>query len=228
MPPLSLGAVMRRFQRRFFPLALLVSLQVILLAPGFSSGLAVAVSGESAVAVTPNPVLLSADQSTAEVRVAWSGLVPRQLVFIDFCKKSMSDASFDTALDCGQFSGATPNGSASGAGTAEFEVFRGQDPAGESWGCYAPGDTAPRGVEKYTLCFIRVTDTVSSNYDNDSELAITYEGAPRVDPGSPTPGGGATGPVGAGIATEPPEGSDLAEALQIADTATADGVAIIG
>ncbi|MEI7887199.1 MAG: hypothetical protein WCJ04_07385 [Actinomycetes bacterium] len=191
-------------------------------------------SAESSVSVTPDSISVTAEQSVALVQVRWSGLESRQLVFVDICKKSISDSSFTVAEDCGAYSGLTPNGSAAGDGSAELEVFRGQDPAGEAWGCYAEADTAPVGVTKYTICFVRVTDTVVLNVDNDSETPIRFEGSGRVDPGTSAttsagppppqlPSSGSSSGASAGTSTV-----DDAEALQFAGSDSGAGVAITG
>ena len=191
-------------------------------------------SAESSVSVTPDPIPVTAEQSAALVQVSWSGLEPRQLVFVDICKKSISDSSFIVAEDCGAYSGLTPNGSASGDGSAELEVFRGQDPAGEAWGCYAEADTAPVGVIKYTTCFVRVTDTAVLNLDSDSETPIRFEGAGRVDPGTTaTTSGGPPppqlpSPASSSGAPAPGSSVDDAEALQFAGSDSGAGVAITG
>ena len=203
-----------------------------LLVPALSAG------AQSGVGVGPNPVVVSADQGTAVVEVSWSGLVPGQLVFVDICWRSVTDPAFSVSADCGQYSGVTPNGTADGAGGTMFEVFRGQDPAGESWGCYAPGDTPPAGVTKHTTCFIRVTDTVVLNLDNDSEVPFTFEGSDRVDPGSGAGGGdpvaAPTLPAGTGVGMVPapvvaPTGDPApGESLQVAGAVGVAGVSITG
>ena len=191
-------------------------------------------SAESSVSVTPDPIPVTAEQSAALVQVSWSGLEPRQLVFVDICKKSISDSSFIVAEDCGAYSGLTPNGSAAGDGSAELEVFRGQEPAGELWGCYAEGDTAPAGVVVYTTCFVRVTHTVASNLDSDSETPIRFVGSPRVDPGTSATTSAVAPPPqlpsSASSSGAPAPGSsvDDAEALQFAGSDSGAGVAITG
>lgn len=131
-------------------------------------------AGASTVTVTPNPVTVTPDQTTANVTASWTGLAANTLVFVDICKKSITDATFDVSADCGAYSGITPNGNAAGANSSVLEVFRGQDPAGESWGCFAAGDQAPAGVTKYTTCYVRVTDNSVLNMDSDSETAFTF------------------------------------------------------
>ena len=191
-------------------------------------------SAESSVSVTPDPIPVTGEQSAALVQVSWSGLEPRQLVFVDICRKSISDSSFIVAEDCGAYSGLTPNGSAAGDGSAELEVFRGQEPAGELWGCYAEGDTAPAGVVVYRTCFVRVTHTVASNLDSDSETPIRFVGSPRVDPGTTATTSAIAPPPqlpsSASSSGAPAPGSsvDDAEALQFPGSESGAGVAITG
>ena len=131
-------------------------------------------AGASTVTVTPNPITVTPDQTTANVTASWTGLTANTLVFLDICKKSITDPTFEASADCGAYSQLNPNGNASGANSTTLEVFRGQDPAGESWGCFAAGDTAPAGVTKYTTCYVRVTDNNMFNNDLDSETAFTF------------------------------------------------------
>ena len=194
------------------------------------------VSAETSVNVTPNPVSVTAEQSTALVQIAWNGLEPRQLVFVDICRKSIGDSSFSVAEDCGAYSSLNPNGTATGAGDIAVEVFRGQDPAGELWGCYAEGDTAPAGVVAYTTCFVRVTHTVVSNLDSDAESPIQFVGSPRVDPGTAATTSGLAPPPQ--LAKPPAEASlfdgatsdegSEAEALQFGRSDAGAGMAITG
>ena len=153
----------------------LKSLLGMLLALGVAAAVSAPAGAASSVSVLPNPYPVAPNQvDNLEVTVNWTGLAPNKLVFIDVCKKSISDSSFNAFDDCGQISGITPNGTATGAGTVQLPVFRGQDPAGEAWGCYAPGDVAPAGITKYTTCYVRVTDDVVTNTDSDSETALTF------------------------------------------------------
>lgn len=217
---------MRRIRTRFG--LLIGSLGTVVLLLGMGNA-----SAESSVSVTPDPIPVTAEQSVALVQVSWSGLEPRQLVFVDICKKSISDSSFIVAEDCGAYSGLTPNGSASGDGSAELEVFRGQEPAGELWGCYAEGDTAPAGVVVYTTCFVRVTHTVASNLDSDSETPIRFVGSPRVDPGTSATTSAIAPPPQLPSSVSSSGASTLgtvddAEALQFAGSDAGAGVAITG
>ena len=206
------------------------SLGTVVLLLGMSNA-----SAESSVSVVPDPIPVTAEQSAAPVQVSWSGLAPRQLVFVDICKKSISDSSFIVSEDCGAYSGLAPNGSAAGDGSTELEVFRGQDPAGEAWGCYAEGDTPPAGVIKYTTCFVRVTDTAVLNVESDSETPIRFEGAGRVDPGTlattsagPLPPQLPSPSSSAGPLSPASSNPDDAEALQFAGSDSGAGVAITG
>lgn len=200
-----------------------------------SVGPAGAVDG---VGVTPNPVFVGADQSVATVTVSWSGAVPQQLMFIGVCKKSIGDLTFLVDEDCSSVAETNPNGTADGAGSAQQELFRGQDPTGERWGCYAPGDTPPPGVEKFTTCFVRVTDTSVLNSEVDVEVPFTFEGSSRVDPGvGESPGGPAPPPPtldngaarAAGAVVTAPTGDPApGESIQVFGAAGVAGVSITG
>ena len=136
-------------------------------------------------------VAVGPDQGAATLQVSWSGAVPGQLVILGICKRSIGDAAFRASSDCSMIGRLDVNGTPDGAGSTALEVFRGQDPTGERWGCYAPDDTPPPGVEKFTTCYVRVTDTTYSNDDADIELPFGFEGPGRVDPGAGEDSGGA-------------------------------------
>jgi len=154
---------------------LLKYLAGILLVLGIGAATGAPAGAASTVTINPNPITVAPDQTEAKVNVNWTGLKPMTLVFVDICKKSITDSTFNVAEDCGQYSQVLKNGSATGTDTyVDMPIFRGQDPAGEAWGCYAEGDTAPVGVTKYTTCFVRVTDDVVSNNDSDSETAFSF------------------------------------------------------
>ena len=206
---------------------------------GLSLWGAAPVGADPALFVSPNPVTVDEHASSATVQVEWAGLVPGQLVFVDVCWRSIGEAAFDPALDCGQYSQVLANGTASGAGTAQLELFRGQDPAGEAWGCYAPDDTPPAGVIAHTTCYVRVTDSVVSNLDGDSEVAISFSGPGRVDPGTSAGGGdparpptlaptGAAAPPPVQAAGTPSGDPAPGESLMVAGSAAGSGVSITG
>ena len=137
------------------------------------------------VSVTPNPVPFTTNQTDATVSVSWTGQQASQLLYIDVCKKSITDATFNVALDCSALSELNPNGTASGNGTTDLGVFRGQNPDGDAWGCFAAGDTAPAGVTKYTTCYVRVTSGSVFNKDYAAEKAFTLTVAGDVVPEAP-------------------------------------------
>ena len=138
------------------------------------------------VTVNPNPVSFTTNQTEATATVNWTGQKPNQLMFISICKKTIADPTFNAALDCSALSELNPNGTASGAGSAQLTVFRGENPDGDSgWGCFAQGDTAPAGVTKVTTCFVRVTNGVLSNKDDASEAPFTLSVGGDVVPEAP-------------------------------------------
>ena len=126
--------------------------------------------------VTPNPVPYTIGQvNPPEIDISWSGAVPGQVIYLDICKKSISDPTFKVSQDCSMLGGNAINGTASGAGTHTHPFFYGADPAEEPWGCFAADDTdVPAGVEKFTTCYVRITDTSISNNDADVEVPFTF------------------------------------------------------
>ena len=135
--------------------------------------------------VTPNPVPYTlGQQAVPEIDISWSGAVPGQVIYLDICKKSISDPTFKVSQDCSMLGGNAINGTQSGAGTHRHAFFYGADPAEEPWGCFAADDTAvPSGVEKFTTCYVRITDTSISNNDADTEVPFTFV----LEDGGPDP-----------------------------------------
>lgn len=152
----------------------------------FAASFAAPAGALGTVTVNPNPVSFTTNQTEATATVNWSGQKPNQLMFISICKKTIADPTFNAALDCSALSELNPNGTPTGAGTAQLTVFRGENPDGDSgWGCFAEGDTAPAGVTKVTTCFVRVTNGVLSNKDDASEAPFTLSVGGDVVPEAP-------------------------------------------
>jgi alpha-tubulin suppressor-like RCC1 family protein len=111
-------------------------------------------------AVTPNSVPVTGGQSSASVTVSWavfewSSVLTREVDLL-VCRNSLYAPGFDQADACSQTSRAIVIPDSVGVGSITFGVFRGRNPdAGSTWGCFAPGDTPPAGVTKYTTCYVR-------------------------------------------------------------------------
>jgi hypothetical protein len=154
-------------------------------------------SAASTVTVTPNPIPVTSNQTDAPITVNWTGQAPDTLMFIEICGKSISDATFNVALDCSSLSEQTPNGTADGSGSYQLDAFRGEAPEGDlGWGCFAPGDTAPEGVTKYTTCYVRVTNNSKNNKLDAAEQAFTFKVGGDEIPEAPL---GVMLPVAAGL-----------------------------
>ncbi len=123
--------------------------------------------------VSSSPVVIPSNPGTKTVKVWWKNQTPSTLIFVNVCKKSIADPTFNVAVDCGMLQEVTPNGTTTGAGVTDVDVFRGQDPAEELWGLFAASDTAPAGVAKYTTGYVRVTNNVRSNNLDSKEIAFT-------------------------------------------------------
>ncbi len=140
------------------------------------------------VRLSPDPVAILPAPSRRSVQVAWSGVPSYSLVFVDVCKRSITDPAFDVSEDCSTLSRLTPNGTANGSGEVSLKVFRGPNPDGETpWGCYAPGEQAPAGIAGST-CFVRVTHESVLNLDHDVETALTFVNGSEGQPGTSGPG----------------------------------------
>ena len=132
--------------------------------------------GSGGVTVTPDPVPVGASDTSAKVTVAWQGQAPRTLIFVRVCRKPVSDPTFKDGIDCSLLSELTPNGTPDGDGSIELTLFRGENPDGGSgWGCFAPGDRAPAGVQANTTCYVRVTNDVDGNAEDARDAAFTFQ-----------------------------------------------------
>lgn len=150
------------------------------------TGLTGTASAASHITVTPNPIPVTSTQTSATVTVSWTGQRIDTLMFVSVCRKSISDPTFNVAFDCSMLSELNPNGTLNGANTIQMDVFRGENPDGDTgWGCFAAGDTPPAGVTKLTTCYVRVTNNVISNYLDDVEQPFTFQAGGDVVPEAP-------------------------------------------
>ena len=137
------------------------------------------------VTISPDPVPVALNGATTAT-VRWTGQKPRTLIFVRLCNRSITDPTFNEALDCSLLSEVTPNGTPDGSGSVAVSVFRGPEPGGDNaWGCFAAGDVPPPGISASTTCFVRVTNNVVSNKDDDVEVPYTIANGPAA----PVPGG---------------------------------------
>jgi len=108
------------------------------------------------------------------VRFSWSGQAPRQLIYVDICRKPTSTPTFQPGQDCAPLSSLNPTATATGSGSTVVQIFRGREPSGDlDWGCFAAADTPPPGVQKNTTCYVRVTNNSLFNYTDAREAAFT-------------------------------------------------------
>jgi len=129
--------------------------------------------GTGGVVVTPDVVPVPPG-GTATVRVDWVGQQPRTLMFVSICRRSTTVADFQPGIDCSALSEVNPNGTPDGSGSVELTVFRGPTPDGDSpWGCFAPGDQAPPGIQAVTTCYVRVTNDVVLNQQDARDAPFT-------------------------------------------------------
>lgn len=165
--------------RRFVPAVLGL---VVVLAT-FAAPLAGALG---TVTLSQSVIPITADQQHATVTASWTGQKAKTLMFINVCGKSISDPTFNVALDCDDLTLLTPNGTADGAGSIQVDVFRGEESSqSNGWGCYAAGDDVPSGIKKNTTCYVRVTNNVISNKDDAVEAPFSFEVGGAVVPEAP-------------------------------------------
>ena len=136
--------------------------------------------------VNPNPVAFAPGQTEAPVTVNWSGQAPNKLIYVDICKKLSSDPTFNPGQDCAPLSSTNPFATATGSGTTQYTVFRGPDPSGDQpWGCFAAADTAPAGIQKFTTCYVRVTNDSLFNNSAAADIPFTIVESGGVIPEAP-------------------------------------------
>ncbi len=130
-------------------------------------------AGSGEVEIATNPVPVPAD-GRATVQVRWTGQEPRKLMFVSICRTPSSSPGFEAGIECSPLSELNPNGTPDGSGTVDLEFFRGRTPDGDAdWGCFAPGDRAPEGVEALTTCYVRVTNDVVTNNEDARDVPFT-------------------------------------------------------
>ena len=137
-------------------------------------------SAMAATTVSPNPVPVSSGQLSVNVSVGWTQPANKR-IFITQCYENSSSPTFDYNVSCSNDSELPINPANVTSGTTSFPLFRGQEPTGDiKWGCFAPGDTAPAGITKYTTCYIRVTNDTESNLTDQQFTSFTFSelGAP--------------------------------------------------
>ena len=151
-----------------------------------SVSLAPAAGAQPSGSVNPNPVAFAPGQTEAPVTVNWSGQAPGKLIYVDICKKLSSDPTFNPGQDCAPLSSINPNATATGSGTTQYNVFRGPDPSGDQpWGCFAAADQAPSGIQKFTTCYVRVTNDSLFNNSGAVDIPFTIVESGGVIPEAP-------------------------------------------
>ena len=118
--------------------------------------------------VAPNPVQIAAGSTTGTATVSWSGMQTGPPVYLSICRRAQTDPLFvDYGTSCSNLSEVIVSAAfqSGGAGSKALNTFfRAENPDGDSgWGCFAPGDTAPAGVEKLTTCYVRVASAAESD-----------------------------------------------------------------
>lgn len=126
------------------------------------------------VTVSPTPTPMTSEQTQATVTVDWTGQKPNVPIFIKICSRSITDPSFNGNIDCSILSEIAAPGSANGAGTYQFDVFRGVEPSGDyNWGCFAEGDEVPNGIADRG-CWVYLTNNTSGNVTDAAEAPLEF------------------------------------------------------
>jgi hypothetical protein len=134
----------------------------------------------ASINIPENPIPVSSGQDTVTVSISYS-VTAGHALFFDQCKKIATDPTFNFASDCSTLTQYQLNpADNTGSGTLDFSVFRGDEPAGGPWGCYAPGDTPKAGRTNFSTCYLRVTLDTPANNGQAQDVAFTFttQGAP--------------------------------------------------
>lgn len=140
----------------------------------------------AAGSVTPNDIPASGNAAARTVTVAWSGLPINTTVFIEQCNRDGNGVGvvFTPLSDCSQATYSNPSTGPTGSGSAQFELFSGDDPNESGWSC-GPGSTsAPSTGLVYSTCYVRLSTGVQSNVATDEFYPVTFSSNPVV-PESP-------------------------------------------
>jgi len=128
------------------------------------------------VFILANPVSIPTKGVDVNVRVWWKNQTASSLTFIDICRKSTNDVTFNFALDCATLAQQLANGTPNGSGTAVVPFFRGPEASELGWGFYTAGDTADPGITKITTGYLRVTNGSQFNTLSVKEIPFTITG----------------------------------------------------
>ena len=128
------------------------------------------------VFILANPVSIPTKGVDVNVRVWWKNQTASSLTFIDICRKSTNDVTFNFALDCATLAQQLANGTPNGSGTAVVPFFRGPEASELGWGFYTAGDTADPGITKVTTGYLRVTNGSQFNTLSVKEIPFTITG----------------------------------------------------
>jgi hypothetical protein len=165
----------------------------------FAAASAAAVVGASgaafgAVTIAPN----SGVTDGQFVTVTWSGYNPNEIVFINQCRKAQDDPTFNFINDCSQGTGANPSSDASGAGSAQFQIFVGSEPVNGDWAC---GVDTVGGSVVSNVCYVRTAPGAIAGTSRDETASFTMD-----------VGGGTTTTTEASTTTTTIPGTDVPEA----------------
>ncbi len=121
-----------------------------------------------------NPVAGVPLGGTKAVTFFWNGQVPNQLIYVDICRTTTSDPTFQPGEDCAPLSSLNPTATPTGSGSTTVSIFRGPEPSTDlPWGCFRATDVAPPGVQRNTTCYVRVTSNTLFNNTAAREVAFT-------------------------------------------------------
>ncbi len=133
-----------------------------------------AAANAASVIVTPSSGIDGTPGANPSVNVSWTGLLPGQYGFVEECRKTDTDPTFNYLNDCSSYNEVQFKSDNSGnyAGSA-FALFTGDEPGNGDWGCGNAGLTASGGPV-YTTCYIRIAPGTPTNSASDFFTPISF------------------------------------------------------
>ena len=140
-----------------------------------AAGATLLIGGFSASAYadsTATPAVVSDSAARSIIRVDSTGLNIAGGTTSNYqqCWRSDTDPAFNQENDCSAFTADAGIISATGTATKNFEVFNGNEPNFELWGC-GPLSTA---ANTQSTCYIRVTPNDVTSISNDQFVSFTF------------------------------------------------------
>lgn len=133
-----------------------------------------AAANAASVVVTPSTGIDGTPNANPTVNVSWTGLTAGQYGFVEECRKTDADPTFNYLNDCSSYNEVQFKSDANGSlAPSGFDLFTGDEPGNGNWGCGNAGLTASGGPV-YTTCYIRIAPGTPTNTSSDFFTSISF------------------------------------------------------